>query len=161
MLDGGNAIDIPASAIVGPADEECIGAYGDTLMAQAAISYGSQPLALSANLLPPTGNPTAYLFGYGFSSTAGEVPTITIGGSPVKVTSFNYQPTPFEEEAVQIPNGTPGRSVNVTVSSSTGSGTLTAAASYYATPTIVPTTGVLELLYDSHRSLLYALKAIR
>ena len=158
LLNGGSAIEIPASAITGPADEECIAANGDTEIVQAAVSYGDQPVALSANLLPPAGGPTVYLFGYGFSSTAGEVPSVTIGSSPVKVTSFNYQATPFEEEAVQVPNGSPNQSVKVTVSSSTGSGTLTAAASYYATPTIVPTSGVLELLYDSHRSVLYALK---
>lgn len=159
LLNGGTVIYIPASATTGPADEECVGTDGDTEMVQAAVSYGSQPLALSANLLPPAGGPTVYLFGYGFSSTAGEVPSVTIGSSPVKVTSFNYQATPFEEEAVQIPNGTPGQSVNVVVSSSVGSGTLAGAASYYAAPTIVPTSGVLELLYDSHRRLLYVLKA--
>jgi WD40 repeat protein len=159
LLDGGTAIDIPASSIVGPADEECIGAYGDTLMVQAAVSYGVQPLTLSANLLPPTGNPTIYLYGYGFSASSGETPTVTVGGSSVKVTSLGYAATPLEGEAIQVPNGTPGASVNVAVSSSVGSGTLTAAATYYPAPTIVPASGLLQLLYDSHRSLLYALTA--
>jgi hypothetical protein len=159
LLDGGTAIDVPASSIVGPADEECIGAYGDTLMVQAAVSYGVQPLTLSANLLPPTGNPTIYLYGYGFSGSSGETPTVTVGGSSVKVTSLSYNATPLEGEAIQVPNGTPGESANVVVSSSVGSGTLSAAATYYAAPTIVPASGLLQLLYDGHRDLLYALTA--
>ena len=156
LLDGGTAIDLPASSLVGPADEECIGAYGDTLLVQAAVSYGVQPIALSANLLPPTGNTTIYVYGYGFSP-AGDPPTVTIGGVPVNVTTLGNAVPPLEGEAIQIPNGTPGASVNVAVSSSAGGGTLT--ATYYPAPTIVPASGLLQLLYDSHRSLLYALKA--
>lgn len=158
LLDGGTAINIPASSITGPEDEECIDANGDTLVAQAGVSYGVQPLALSANLLPPTGNPTVYLFGYGFSASPGETPTVTVGGSPVKVTSLSYSATPLEGEAIQVPNGTPSESPNVVVSSSVGSGTLPAAATYYPAPTVVPASGVLQLLYDGHRNLLYALK---
>jgi WD40 repeat protein len=159
LLDGGTAIELPASSVAGPADEECVGTDGDALLVQAAVSYGVQPLALSANLLPPTGNPTVYLYGYGFQASAGETPSVTVGGSSVKVTPFSYSATPLEGEAIQVPNGTPGASVNVAVSSSVGNGTLTAAATYYPAPTIVPTSGVLQLLYDSHRNLLYALKA--
>lgn len=159
LLDGGTMINIPASSIVGPADEECIGAYGDALAGQAAVSYGVQPLALSANLLPPTGNPTVYLYGYGFSPSLGETPSVTVGGAPVKVTSLSYGGPTLQGEAVQVPNGTPGESANVVVSSSVGSGTLTAAATYYSAPTILPASGLLQLLYDSHRNLLYALKA--
>lgn len=158
LLDGGTMINIPASSIAGPADEECVGAYGDTFMVQAAVSYGVQPLGFSANLLPPTGNPTVYLFGYGFAASAGEVPSVTVGGSSVKVTPLSYTGPTFQGEAIQVPNGTPGESANVVVSSSVGSGTLVAAATYYAAPTIVPTSGLRQLLYDSHRNLLYALK---
>ncbi len=158
-LDGGTTISIPASSIVGPADEECIGADGDTFAAQAAVSYGVQPLALSANLLPPTGDPTVYLFGYGFSASPGETPSVTVGGSPVEVTSLSYGGPTLQGEAIQVPNGTPGESANVVVSSSVGSGTLTAAATYYPAPTILPASGLLQLLYDTHRNLLYALKA--
>jgi hypothetical protein len=75
------------------------------------------------------------------------------------VTPFSYGATPLEGEAIQVPNGTPGASVNVAVSSSVGSGTLTRATTYYSAPTIVPAPGLLQLLYDSHRSLLYALTA--
>jgi hypothetical protein len=159
ILDGGTAIDIPASSIAGPADEECIGAYGDTLGGQAQVTYGVQPLALSANLLPPTGNPTVYLFGFGFSASQGETPSVTVGGSSVKVTSLGYTGTTLQGESIQVPAGTPGESAKVVVSSSVGSGTLAAAATYYAAPTIIPASGLLQLLYDSHRNLLYALKA--
>jgi len=159
LLDGGTTINIPAGSIAGPADEECIDASGDTLVAQAAVSYGVQPLALSANLLPPTGNPTVYLFGYGFSASPGETPSVTVGGASVQVTSLSYGGPTLQGETIQVPNGTPGETANVVVSSSVGSGTLAAAATYYAAPTIVPASGLLQLLYDSHRNLLYALKA--
>ena len=66
LLSGGTVISIPASSISGPADVECIDTYGDTLVSPDGVSFGIEPLALSANLLPPTGNPNTYLFGFGF-----------------------------------------------------------------------------------------------
>ncbi len=81
-------IDLPASSVVGPADEECIGAYGDTLLVQAAVSYGVQPIALSANLLPPTGNPTIYVYRLRLFAEPGGSADGLIGGVPVNVTTL-------------------------------------------------------------------------
>ena len=64
----------------------------------------------------------------------------------------------FQGEGMQIPNGNPGVNPVITVSSSVGSGSLSSAASYYASPNIVPATGLLQLLYYARRTLLCALK---
>ncbi len=163
FLNGGTAINIPASSTVGPVDVVCIASAGDTAVNADGVSYGVDPFALSANLLPPTGNPPAYLFGFGFSGMAFEVPTVSFGGQPAtNVTDLqDLQPGVLQGEAMQIPNGSPGETPSITVSSSAGSGTLSGAATYYASPTIVPATGLMQLLYDSHRDLVYALKAKR
>jgi hypothetical protein len=65
LLDGGTAIIVPASSTAGPVDIECIDIYGNTSVVADGVSYGVDPHSLSANLLPPTGNPSAYLFGFG------------------------------------------------------------------------------------------------
>ena len=70
-----------ASSTVGPVDVVCIGSFGDEVVYAEGVSYGVDPIGFSANLLPPTGNPPAYLFGFGFSGK-GEVPSIDIGGQP-------------------------------------------------------------------------------
>jgi len=159
LLNGGTAISVPASSTVGPVDVVCIDSFGDTAVYADGVSYGVDPIGFSANLLPPTGNPPAYLFGFGFSGTTFEVPSINIGGQPAtKVTDLPLGPGVIQEESMRIPNGSPGEAPVISVSSSAGSGTLSSAASYYSSPTIIPATGLLQLLYDSHRSLLYALK---
>jgi hypothetical protein len=161
LLNGGTSISVPASSTVGPVDVECVDTYGDTLVYAAGVSYGVDPVGFSANLLPPTGNPSAYLFGFGFSGTAFETPVVNIGGQPAtNVTDLqDIEQGVLQGEAMQIPNGSPGEAATISVSSSVGSGTLSSAASYYAAPTIVPASGLLQLVYDSHRTLIYALKA--
>ncbi|MFY9805530.1 MAG: hypothetical protein WAK78_08855 [Candidatus Acidiferrales bacterium] len=161
LLDGGTVISIPASSTSGPADVECVDIYGNTIVSPDGVSYGIDPLALSANLLPPTGNPDTYLFGFGFSASQEDTPSVTIGGRPaVKVTSLgDIGPGALQAATVQVPAGIPGETANLVVSSSLGSATLPEAATYYSSDTIVPASGLLQLLYDSHRNLVYALKA--
>jgi len=164
LVSGGTGIaniTIPASPITGPADIECVDSYGDTSVVLAGVSYGVDPVGFSANLLPPTGNPQAYLFGYGFFTSQGAAPSMTFGGqavsNPTAIEGYGFGT--LEGEAFKVPNGTSGESASVQVSSSLGSGTLSSVATYYPSPTIVPASGLLQILYDSHRSLLYALKA--
>lgn len=160
LLDNGTTISIPASSTAGPVDVECIDTYGNTSVAPDGVSYGVEPLALSANLLPPTGNPVAYLAGFGFFANK-ETPSITIGGnSAFNVTNLAESGLGvFQSEKLQVPSGSPGEPAAITVSSSQGVGTLAAATTYYATPTILPASGLLQLTFDSHRNVLYALKA--
>lgn len=170
LLQGGTAVNIPASSIAGPVDVECVDNYGDMSVATADVSYGVDPLALSANLLPPSGNPSEYLFGYGFygppelyyTTNPPFQGSISVGGQQatgaVSLGSVVYSTT-LGALKFDSPNGTPGESASVNVSSSFGSASLASGAIYYPTPTIVPATGLLQLLYDSHRNLLYALKS--
>lgn len=161
LLSGGTAILVPASSTVGPVDVVCVASSGDTAVNADGVSYGVEPVGFSANLLPPTGNPAAYLFGFGFSGMEFEIPTISIGGEPATnvIDLQDIEPGVLQGEALQVPNGSPGETPAIAVSSSAGSGTLSGASTYYAAPTIVPATGLLQLLYDSHRNLVYALKA--
>lgn len=121
-------------------------------------------MGFSANLLPPTGNPPGYLFGYGFfttEGTQGPAPSITMGGQTIKNPSAipGYGLGTLEVEGFYVPSGTAGDSVSIQVSSSLGSGKLTSVATYYPSPTFVPASGLLQIIYDSHRDLIYALKA--
>src|SRR6185437_2147052 len=63
---GNNTITIPASDRIGAADETCVDSAGHSAVEVAAVSYGVEPLALNANWLPPFGNPSAVLTGFGF-----------------------------------------------------------------------------------------------
>jgi hypothetical protein len=162
ISSGGTQVAVPASAAPGSADQECIDTQGNTAVVAQAVSYGVDPVGLSANLLPPTGQAGAYVFGFGFSeSSSGTPPSVTVGNaqSPQVVSLGSPGLGVFQGEQIQIPNGTPGQSADLTVSSSLGSGTLHSAAAYYATPTILPTSGILQLVFDTHRNRLYALKA--
>jgi hypothetical protein len=170
LLQGGTALNIPASSVPGPMDVECVDNFGDMSVAIDGVSYGVDPLALSANMLPPDGNPIAYLFGFGFyglpelnfTTNPPFQGSVSIGGEPATsavTLGSELPPTTLGALAFHVPNGPPGESASVGVSSSFGSGTLTAAATFYPAPTIVPATGLLQLLYDSHRNLLYALKS--
>jgi hypothetical protein len=155
-------ITIPASAVLGPADIECIDSAGNISVVADGVSYGVDPVGFSANLLPPTGNPPSYLFGYGFFATSqGAAPSVTVGGeavtNPTAITGYGLGT--LEVEGFYVPDGSPGESVDVGISNSLGSGTLPSVATYYPAPTIVPASGLLQILYDSHRNLLYALKA--
>jgi hypothetical protein len=161
LLDGGTAISIPAISSAGPAPVEYIYPDGNVALLTDGASFGVEPTALTANLFPPTGNPTVQLYGYGFSASQSETPTVTVGGqNALKVTQvLRGGPSTLKLESVQIPNGSSGAPVDVKLTSSLGEGTLTSAASYYKSSTILPVTGLLQLTFDSRRNLLYALKA--
>lgn len=155
VLSNGSQIEIPASSIPGGADIECIGPGGDSIMLEDVFSYGVKLSGISANLLPPIGNSSVYITGYGFSSA----PTVSTGGQPVTVQAITSPQDPLQIAQLQIPSGTPGTSLNVQVSSANGSDSLSQAMTYISSATIVPSSGLLQVLYDSHRNLLYALKA--
>jgi hypothetical protein len=160
ILDSGTAIEIPASATTGPVDAVCVDSQGDTAVYADAVSYGVDPVGFSANLLPPGGDPTALLFGFGFGGDSFEIPAVNVGGAAATNVSRlqDLQPGILEGLMMQIPNGNSGEKPAISVSSSLGSGALSMSATYYASPTIVPGSGLLQLLYDAHRDLLYALK---
>ena len=161
VLSGGTSLNIPASSNPGLADVECIGSDGNTSVVAGDVSYGVTVAGISAGLLPASNNPSIDLFGYGLSGTQGEIPTVTIAGQPaLNVGAVDSAgPGVIQGVAVQVPNGSSGEQAGVGVTSSLGSGTLTAAATYYESPTILPATGLLQLIFDTRRNLLYTLKA--
>jgi hypothetical protein len=161
LVAGNNAILVPASATSGTADMECIDQYGNSTLTSQAISYGVVPIALSANLLPPTGAAADYLFGFGLTNSHANTPSLTLGGQTVTNVSqpANYGLGAIEVAAFQIPNGTPNTPAALTVSNSLGNATLTSAATYYTSSTVLPITGILQLIYDGSRNKLYALTA--
>ncbi len=151
------SVVIPASSIAGSAGLECIDPSGYTTAVPAAISYGVQVTASSANLLPATGTPTVDLFGYGIlDSTFHSNPAVTVGGGAAQVLSTNSN---LQAVAIKVPQGIPGAQASISVTSANGTGNLANAVTYLPETTIVPATGLLQLLYDTHRSVLYALKA--
>ena len=78
----------------------------------------------------------------------------------MKVTSLgDVGPGALQAATVQVPAGTPDEAANLAVSSSLGSTALSGATTYYSSATIVPASGLRQLLYDTHRNLVYALKA--
>ncbi len=157
---GGSSITIPLGR-GRLRDAECIGLDGDSTLFSDHVSFGVQPIGISANLFPPTGNASAFVFGFGFSATASETPAVSIGGqaSPEVASLADFSTTSLQGAFVQIPKGTPDDPVDITVNSSLGSGTLASGAMYYGQPTIMPGSGWLQVLFDTHRYLLYALKA--
>ena len=161
VAGGFTQITIPGSPLTGPADVECVDSSGNTSVVLNGVSYGVDPVGFSANLLPPTGNPEAYLFGFGFFTSQGAAPSVTVGGqeatNPAEIEGYGFGT--LEGVGFRVPDGTSGESAAVKVSGSLGSGTLASASTYYPAPTIVPASGLLQVLYDSHRNLLYALKA--
>ena len=155
ILSNGSQIQIPASSTPGGVDIECIGPSGNSVIFAEGFSYGVDLLGVSATLLPPTGNASVYVFGYGLSDT----PSISVGGQSATTVGVSSQENPLQIAQVQVPNGAPGTSPTVAVSSSNGGGTLSQLMTYIPSATIVPASGLLQVLYDPHRNLLYALKA--
>lgn len=155
----GATITIPASAVAGPADVECIGSNGNTSVIAADVSYGVAPAGASASLLPPSANASVILFGFGFSVNQ-SAPSVTVAGRNAVTTasgSANFGALQFAK--INAPTGTPGSPGDIVVSSSVGTGVLPGAITYFPSSTIVPATGLLQILFDRGRNQLYGLKA--
>ncbi len=156
-------VEAPASSVAGPVDVVVTLPDGETEVEPQEFSYGLDVVAATSNLVPPTGNPSMGLFGFGLLNDNGSPsvgPTsVTIGGvpavnSPVGVVGAST----IEAVAVQIPNGKPGP-VDIVVTGSNGTGTLKGALTYIPSATIVSGASFVQLLYDTGRNWLYALSA--
>jgi hypothetical protein len=161
LLSNLTEIQIPASSVSGPVEIECIDSTGNSLVRAFDFSYGVDAIGASANLLPPIGNPTVLLFGFGFSSTATGAPTVAIGGQPAlnvaSLGDLNF--ATLQGAAVQVPGKGSAQTVDITVTGPNGTGTIANALTYIPSATIIPATGLLQVLFDTHRNVLYALKA--
>jgi hypothetical protein len=161
LIANNTEIEIPASAVAGPVDIECIDLSGNTQVRPFDFSYGVEPVGVTATLLPPTGNPVIDVFGFGMlNSDEWSAPSVTIGGVSSSVLGIVPDPggSNLAGLVIQAPNGAAGNPADITISSSNGTGTLAGGVTYIPLATILPATRIEQVLFDTHRNLLYALK---
>jgi hypothetical protein len=155
-------VEVPASSVLGPVNLVFTQPDGESMVEPQNFVYGVDVAAATSNLVPPIGNPALALYGYGIlnaGTSTPTAPTVTVGGQPVKNVAVNLNAEDILQGLyLQLPNGTPGPS-NIVVTADNGTGTLTAGITYIPSATIVRASGLEQLLYDTHRSLLYALQS--
>jgi len=132
------------------------------------FNYGPTILEVTPNISPAEGGGTGYIYGYGFgpinSTTIPSDLRVKVNGTPVTVTAFSGNaynagdpPFPLESVAYTIPSGGVGSSANVTVTTSGGSATASAALTYL--PSIrqfpLPGAALAQGIYDPHNDLYY------
>jgi DNA-binding beta-propeller fold protein YncE len=158
----------PAGA-AGPADLYALMEDGGMLIVPEAFSYGPTILEVTPNASTAEGGGTGIVYGYGFGSTVDNspIPTdlkILVNGIQVAVTgyapnAYGILPPPFNLQAATftIPPGTAGTSVDVIVS--TQSGTATASAALQYIPAVrqftLPGAALAQGIYDTKRDLYY------
>ena len=153
-------VQVPASSVAGPVNLVLTQPDGETLVEPQHFSYGVDVAAATSTLVPPIGNPVMGLFGFGMLNGPSQAPTVTVGGQPVTNLAINPQANYILQELfLQLPNGSPGPA-DITVTGMNGTSTLKAAVTYIPSAKIIPASGaLLQLLYDNHRSLIYALQS--
>lgn len=153
-------VQVPASQVAGPVNMVFTQSDGETFTLPQNFVYGVDVAAPTSTLVPPIGNPVLNLFGYGMLNGPFAAPTITVGGQTVQNAAVNTQANYILQELfLQIPNGIAGPA-DITVTSNNGTDTLKAAVTYIPFAEIIPTnSNLVQLLYDTHRSLLYALES--
>ncbi len=150
----------PPSSIPGPVDTVVIVPDGEAYVTPQAFSYGLDVVAATATLVPPNGNPTIGVYGFGMLNGPFSPPTVSVGGQPSpSVTIANPGiGGPFYEVYVQLPDEGPGPA-SIAANGNNGAGTLSNAITYIPSATTVTATGLLQLIYDTQRSVIYALKS--
>jgi len=163
--------NIQATSPAGTAGTVAIYAFvsdGGMELIPEGFSYGPTILEVTPNMSTAEGGGTGYIYGYGFGpTTSNTIPSglqVSVNGAPVTVTAFagnayNIDPPPFPLESIAytIPPGVSGSAVNVTVTTSSGSATASAALSYL--PPIqqfpLPGASLAQGIYDPHTDLYY------
>jgi hypothetical protein len=153
-------VTTPPSIQGGAKDLTMVLSDGGIGIAAEGFSYGPTILEVAPNAVTADGGQVGAIIGYGFGNTLSSV-RVTVGGQPAAVTALfagpAIEPYPFPAEGLQftIPTGTAGSSVDVTVT--TPSGTATSAGfRYTASVESFPLTASLQQgVYDSHRGLYY------
>jgi hypothetical protein len=153
-------VQVPASSVAGPANLVLTQPDGETLVEPQHFVYGVDVAAPTSTLVPPIGNPVMGLFGFGILNGPLASPTITVGGQNVANAAVNPNANYILQELfLQLPNGAPGPA-DITITSVNGTGTLKGAVTYIPFAKIIPaTSSFVQILYDTHRSLLYALQS--
>ena len=141
---------------------------GSVQIVPEAFSYGPTILEATPDSSTAEGGGTGIIYGYGFGPTnSNTVPSdlqVSVGGQTAKITAFtdnayDLDSPPFLLEAVAftIPSGTAGTSSDITVTTSSGSTTLTGGMHYLPAIQQIPLSGasLAQGIYDSHRDLFY------
>lgn len=154
----------------GPADLYAVMEDGGTLIVPEGFSYGPAILQVTPDTSTAEGGGTGIIYGYGFGSTdfgATQIPSdleVTVNGKSATISGFapNAYGTlapPFDLQAVAytIPAGTAGLKADVTVTTSSGTTTASAALNYL--PAIQQFTlqgaSLAQGIYDAKRDVYY------
>jgi hypothetical protein len=153
------AVQVPASQAPGPVNLVFTLPDGETFTEPQNFVYGVDVAGPTSTMVPPIGNPVMGLFGYGMLNGPTAPPVVTIGGQTIPNVAVNLEANYILQELfLQVPNGSPGPA-DITVTGINGSATLKAAVTYIPSATIIPASNLIQLVYDAHRSLLYALQS--
>jgi hypothetical protein len=155
----------PAIATAGPTSVEMVEPDNSFSFYPAAFTFGVQASAVEPAAGPPGGGISADIIAYGVGGGVSSA-TVTVGGIPAAVSSVTRvggllpNPLPLYDVQFIVPPGTAGTTVDVTLSVSGNSSTLSGAFTYepeisnYSYPaTALPN----SILYDPHRQRVYIL----
>jgi hypothetical protein len=154
-------VQVPASSVAGPVNLVLTQPDGESLIEPQFFSYGVDVLAATSTLIPPIGSPIIGLFGFGMLNGPSTAPAVSVGPQNIANVSVIVDPDPnnmLQELSFHLPSGSLG-SPDIVVTGNNGSGTLAGTLTYIPSAKIIPASGLLQLLYDPHRNLLYALQS--
>jgi len=164
----GNIHATSPSGATGPADIYAFVSDGAMQVIPEGYSYGPTILEVTPNMSTAEGGGTGYIYGYGFGPiNSNSIPAglqVAVNGGSVPVTAFAGEayisapsPFPLQSIAYTVPSGVSGSAVNVTVTTSAGSATASAALSYL--PPIqqfpLPGSALAQGIYDPYTDLYY------
>jgi hypothetical protein len=155
----------------GPVDVAVSATDGAFELSPEWFSYGPWVVEAAPNSSTADGGGTATIYGYGFGSY-GQAQTapglqVSIGGQAANIVQYlptlasaildPYYPFPIEGIVVTVPPGTPGTSVDITVTNPSGSVTVKGAFTYYPAVQQFPLTSaqLAQGIYDRHRDVYY------
>jgi hypothetical protein len=166
---GGNVIATIPLGVPGPVDVFAFTNDGGMEIIPNGFSYGPTILEVTPDSTTADGGATGVIYGFGFGPSGianTPIPSglhVTVGGKPAVVIAFNPSaypfiapPYPMQSVTYTIPAGSAG-TADVTVTTSSGSTTATAALNYLPSAPQFPLPGaaLAQGIYDPIRDLYY------